>query len=57
MAADILIVDDEPDIRSLLADILADEGYSAKVAADIFQDDRRAVSVVLPQPEETPEDE
>ncbi|MGD9535819.1 MAG: sigma-54-dependent transcriptional regulator [Alphaproteobacteria bacterium] len=34
MAADILIVDDEPDIRSLLADILGDEGYSAKVAAD-----------------------
>jgi len=34
MPAEILIVDDEPDIRSLLADILADEGYSARVAAD-----------------------
>ena len=34
MASDILIVDDEPDIRSLLADILSDEGYAARVAAD-----------------------
>ncbi|MSO69648.1 MAG: sigma-54-dependent Fis family transcriptional regulator [Alphaproteobacteria bacterium] len=34
MAADILIVDDEPDIRSLIADILSDEGYAARVAGD-----------------------
>jgi len=33
MAKDILIVDDEKDIRSLVADILGDEGYSVRVAA------------------------
>lgn len=30
----ILIVDDEPDIRNLISDILADEGYSVKTAAN-----------------------
>lgn len=30
----ILIVDDEPDIRNLISDILADEGYSVAVAAN-----------------------
>lgn len=34
MASDILIVDDEEDIRDLVAGILVDEGYSARVAAD-----------------------
>ena len=34
MALDILIVDDEPDIRDLIADILQDEGYSTKTASD-----------------------
>lgn len=34
MAHDILIVDDENDIRSLIADILEDEGYSARTASD-----------------------
>jgi len=30
----ILIVDDEPDIRNLISDILADEGYSVATAAN-----------------------
>jgi two-component system nitrogen regulation response regulator NtrX len=34
MAHDILIVDDEADIRSLVAGILTDEGYQAREAAD-----------------------
>src|SRR5271169_4252911 len=34
MAADILIVDDEDDIRGLVAGILEDEGYGARVARD-----------------------
>ena len=34
MAADILIVDDESDIRLLIAGILGDEGYQAREAAD-----------------------
>ncbi len=34
MPAHILIVDDEPDIRELVSDILADEGYRVTVAAD-----------------------
>jgi two-component system, NtrC family, nitrogen regulation response regulator NtrX len=32
MASDILIVDDEPDIRELVADILQDEGYNTCTA-------------------------
>mgnify|MGYP006281938333 CR=1 FL=1 len=32
--AHILVVDDEPDIRSLLQEILEDEGYEVEVAAD-----------------------
>ncbi|HEY7763735.1 MAG TPA: response regulator, partial [Aestuariivirgaceae bacterium] len=32
MAADILIVDDEADIRELIAGILEDEGYQARLA-------------------------
>lgn len=34
MATDILIVDDEADIRGLVAGILEDEGYSARTAKD-----------------------
>jgi two-component system, NtrC family, nitrogen regulation response regulator NtrX len=34
MAADILIVDDEEDIRMLIADILADEGYECRTAGE-----------------------
>lgn len=34
MTHDVLIVDDEADIRGLLADILQDEGYSARLAAN-----------------------
>ncbi|OKL43488.1 nitrogen assimilation response regulator NtrX [Pseudovibrio exalbescens] len=34
MASDILIVDDEADIRELIAGILDDEGYTARTASD-----------------------
>ena len=34
MAADVLVVDDEADIRDLVAGILADEGYAVRPAAD-----------------------
>jgi len=37
MAADILVVDDEADIRELVSGILADEGYAVRVAADSEQ--------------------
>ena len=37
MAADILVVDDEADIRELVAGILADEGYAVRTAADSEQ--------------------
>jgi CheY-like chemotaxis protein len=37
MAHDILIVDDEADIRMLIAGILNDEGYSTREAADSTQ--------------------
>ena len=33
-ALDILIVDDEADIRELVAGILSDEGYSTRLAGD-----------------------
>lgn len=33
MALDILVVDDEPDIRDLIAGVLGDEGYSVRTAA------------------------
>lgn len=35
MAYDILIIDDEADIRELLSGILSDEGYKTKVASDV----------------------
>ena len=34
MALDILIVDDERDIRELISDILEDEGYATRLAAN-----------------------
>ena len=34
MASDILIVDDEADIRELVAGILNDEGYDTRSAGD-----------------------
>ena len=34
MAADVLVVDDEADIRDLVAGILADEGYQVRTATD-----------------------
>jgi DNA-binding NtrC family response regulator len=34
MAPEILIVDDEEDIRDLIAGILRDEGFDARVAGD-----------------------
>ena len=37
MAADILVVDDEQDIRDLVAGILEDEGYFVRTAADSHQ--------------------
>ncbi|MEL6830864.1 MAG: response regulator, partial [Pseudomonadota bacterium] len=33
MSGDILIVDDEPDIRELIAGVLEDEGYAVRTAA------------------------
>ena len=42
MATDALIVDDEADIRRLVADILKDEGYSCRTAGDA----RSAISAV-----------
>lgn len=52
MAADILIVDDEPDIRELIAGILEDEGHSARRAKDSEEalravEERRPSLVVL----------
>lgn len=37
MALDILVVDDEMDIRDLISDILKDEGFSCRTAADSSQ--------------------
>ncbi|MCA3726296.1 MAG: response regulator, partial [Phenylobacterium sp.] len=34
MAADVLVVDDEADIRELVAGILTDEGYAVRTADD-----------------------
>ncbi|MFZ2981181.1 MAG: response regulator, partial [Sphingobium sp.] len=51
MALDILIVDDEEDIRELVAGVLEDEGYEARTAAnsDAAMDalDARRPSLVL----------
>ena len=34
MALDILVVDDEQDIRELVAGVLSDEGYACRTAGD-----------------------
>ncbi len=52
MALDVLIVDDENDIREIVADVLEDDGYSARGAADsdaalIAIADRRPSLVLL----------
>ena len=51
MAADILIVDDEADIRELVAGILEDEGFEARVAHDsssaLAAIDERRPSLIL----------
>lgn len=52
MARDILIVDDEADIRNLIAGILEDEGYETRMAADSDAalrevDSRRPSAVIL----------
>lgn len=52
MALDILIVDDETDIRMLVADILRDEGYECRLAGDSDAayaeiDERRPNLVIL----------
>ncbi|MGD9664895.1 MAG: response regulator, partial [Novosphingobium sp.] len=52
MALDILIVDDERDIRELVAGVLSDEGYECRTAADSTAalaalDDRRPSLVLL----------
>jgi len=47
MPAHILIVDDEPDIRELVSEILADEGYRVEVAADATQA-KKAVGDAVP---------
>jgi two-component system nitrogen regulation response regulator NtrX len=51
MALDILIVDDEADIRDLVAGVLEDEGYSSRTAADsdaaLAAIDERRPSLVL----------
>jgi len=51
MALDVLIVDDERDIRELVAGVLEDEGYTARVAADsdsaLAAIDERRPSLVL----------
>jgi two-component system nitrogen regulation response regulator NtrX len=51
MALDILIVDDERDIRELVAGVLSDEGYGCRLAADstsaLAAVDERRPSLVL----------
>ncbi len=37
MALEILIVDDERDIRELVSGVLSDEGYACRTAADFDQ--------------------
>ena len=52
MALEILIVDDERDIRELVAGVLGDEGYACRTAADSTEalaaiDERRPSLVLL----------
>ena len=55
MALEILIVDDERDIRELVAGVLGDEGYACRTAADSTEalaaiDERRPSLVLLDEP-------
>ena len=51
MALDILVVDDERDIRELVSGVLTDEGYECRVAGDsgtaLQMVDERRPSLVL----------
>ncbi|HEU4650975.1 MAG TPA: response regulator, partial [Croceibacterium sp.] len=52
MALDILVVDDEQDIRELVAGVLSDEGYACRTAGDSASalklvDERRPSLVLL----------
>src|SRR5215470_3858555 len=47
MASDILIIDDEADIRELVAGILEDEGYATRTARD---SDEAAVAIAARRP-------
>ncbi|MEO5612008.1 MAG: response regulator, partial [Sphingomicrobium sp.] len=52
MALEVLVVDDEADIRDLVSGVLEDEGYSVRTAADSTAalnaiDDRRPSMVLL----------
>ena len=47
MKPEILIVDDESDIRTIIAELLEDEGYECRQAANA-QDAREAVQQFLP---------
>lgn len=51
MALDVLVVDDERDIRELVAGVLSDEGYECRTAADsqgaLHEIDQRRPSLVL----------
>ncbi|MBD59751.1 MAG: sigma-54-dependent Fis family transcriptional regulator, partial [Citromicrobium sp.] len=51
MALDILVVDDERDIRELVSGVLTDEGYECRVAGDsgtaLRMVDERRPSLVL----------
>ena len=48
-APHILVVDDEPDIRELVKEILEDESYEVSVAADGAACMREAVRVTRPE--------
>ena len=48
MASDILIIDDEEDIRELVAGILKDEGYETRVAATA-QEALQAINARIPK--------
>ena len=37
MSAEILIIDDNPDIRSILVELIEDEGFKTRVAANYNQ--------------------
>ena len=52
MALEVLVVDDEADIRELVSGVLEDEGYAVRTAADSSAaldaiDDRRPSMVLL----------